>query len=56
MGPLANPYDPSQGFADDEAERPYDPWEEGEDSPDEGEPPATEYLDISALRAKAAQR
>src|SRR3954447_400605 len=56
MGPLANPFDPSQGFADDEAERPYDPWEEGEDSPDEGEPPATEYLDISALRAKAAQR
>src|SRR3954470_24622786 len=56
MGPLANPYDPSQGFADDEAEKPYDPWEEGEDGPDEDEPPATEYLDISALRAKAAQR
>src|SRR3954447_1796045 len=56
MGPLANPFDPSQGFADDEAEKPYDPWEEGEDAPDEDEPPATEYLDISALRAKAAQR
>src|SRR4029453_2629457 len=28
MGPLANPFDPSQGFADDE-EKPYDPWEDG---------------------------
>ena len=56
MGPLANPYDPSQGFADDESDKPYDPWEEGGDAPDEDEPPATEYLDIAALRARAAQR
>jgi hypothetical protein len=56
MGPLANPYDPSQGFADDEVDKPYDPWEEGGDAPDEDEPPATEYLDIAALRARAAQR
>ena len=28
MGPLANPFDPSQGFADDDAEKPYDPWED----------------------------
>ena len=28
MGPLANPFDPSQGFADDEHEKPYDPWED----------------------------
>ena len=55
MGPLANPYDPSQGFVDDEAEKPYDPWED-EGAPDEGEPPATEYLDIAALRARAQQR
>jgi hypothetical protein len=56
MGPLANPYDPSQGFVDDEADKPYDPWEEGEESPAEDEPPATEYLDITALRARAAHR
>jgi hypothetical protein len=56
MGPLANPYDPSQGFADDDVDKPYDPWEEGGDAPDEEEPPATEYLDIAALRARAAQR
>ena len=28
MGPLANPFDPSQGFADDDHEKPYDPWED----------------------------
>ena len=28
MGPLANPYDPSQGFVDEFAEKPYDPWED----------------------------
>jgi hypothetical protein len=56
MGPLANPYDPSQGFADDEVDKPYDPWEEGGDAPDEDEPPATDYLDIAALRARAAER
>src|SRR5215216_2916700 len=54
MGPLANPFDPSQGFADEEYEKPYDPWEDGDEAPgiDEDEPP-TEYLDIATLRAKA---
>ena len=28
MGPLANPFDPSQGFTDEEDEKPYDPWED----------------------------
>ena len=55
MGPLANPFDPSQGFVDDDDEKPYDPWEEGEEAPDEDLPPATEYLDIAALRARAAR-
>ena len=54
MGPLANPYDPSQGFVDDEEDKPYDPWEDGDEAPGaEEEVPATEYLDIDALRAKA---
>ena len=52
MGPLVNPYDPSQGFADEEEEKPYDPWEDGA-SESETEEPAAAYLDISALRAKA---
>ncbi|WP_375430189.1 DUF4032 domain-containing protein [uncultured Friedmanniella sp.] len=54
MGPLQNPYDPSQGYVDDEAERPYDPWED--DEPVAEDPaPASIYLDIGALRAKAAK-
>jgi len=53
MGPLANPFDPSQGLVDEEYEKPYDPWEdEAADSEAEGEP-APAYLDIAALRAKA---
>ena len=53
MGPLANPFDPSQGFADDEDEQPYDPWEdEAAESEQEDEPTAA-YLDIAALRARA---
>jgi hypothetical protein len=54
MGPLANPFDPSQGFTDEEYEKPYDPWEDGEEAPgvDDVEP-ETNYLDIAALRAKA---
>lgn len=50
-GPLVNPFDPSQGFADGDDDKPYDPWE---DEPAESES-ATEpaaYLDIAALRAK----
>jgi hypothetical protein len=53
MGPLANPFDPSQGFTDDEYEKPYDPWEDNDEAPDADEVPATEFLDIAALRAKA---
>ena len=53
MGPLANPYDPSQGFADEEYEKPYDPWEDAAAESEAEEPPAEAYLDIAALRAKA---
>ena len=52
MGPLANPFDPSQGFVDDEAEKPYDPWEDGD--AEEESLPAASYLDIAALRDRAA--
>jgi tRNA A-37 threonylcarbamoyl transferase component Bud32 len=51
MGPVANPFDPSQGFADDDSEKPYDPWED--EAAEAGEEPAEAYLDIAALRAKA---
>jgi tRNA A-37 threonylcarbamoyl transferase component Bud32 len=51
MGPVANPFDPSQGFADDDSEKPYDPWED--EATEAGEEPAEAYLDIAALRAKA---
>ncbi len=53
-GVLANPYDPSQGYADDSADKPYDPWEDGDDAPDdeEEEPSSGGYLDIAALRAR----
>ena len=51
-GPLANPFDPSQGFADDDSEKPYDPWED-EATEAEEEPAEAAYLDIAALRAKA---
>jgi hypothetical protein len=56
MGPLANPFDPSQGFVDDETDKPYDPWEDDGEAPGDDEPPATDYLDIAALRAKSAKR
>jgi hypothetical protein len=48
--PLANPFDPSQGFADEEDDMPYDPWEDETASSSEEEPA---YFDIAALRAKA---
>jgi hypothetical protein len=53
MGPLANPFDPSQGFADEEYEKPYDPWEDGDEAPGVEDEPPTEYLDIATLRARA---
>jgi hypothetical protein len=51
--PLTNPFDPSQGFADDEQEKPYDPWEDEAAESQADEEPAAAYLDIAALRAKA---
>ncbi len=56
MGPLANPYDPSQGFLDEDYVKPYDPWEDGDEAPDAEEEPASAYLDIAALRARAKSR
>lgn len=52
MVPLANPLDPSQGFADDDSGEPYDPWED-EAVESDVEKPVAAYLDIAALRAKA---
>ena len=43
---LANPFDPSQGFVDDEGDMPEDPWETGVDEV----PEPTGLLDIAALR------
>ncbi len=56
MGPLANPYDPSQGFVDEDYVKPYDPWEDGDEAPGAEEEPQAEYLDIAALRARAKGR
>jgi len=53
MGPLANQFDPSQGFADEEQEKPYDPWEDEAAESEVEEQSAAGYLDIAALRAKA---
>jgi hypothetical protein len=53
MGPLANQFDPSQGFADEEQEKPYDPWEDEAAESEVEEQSAAVYLDIAALRAKA---
>ena len=47
-------FDPSQGFVDDEYEKPYDPWEDEAAEPDEE--PAEAYLDIAALRARAKKK
>ena len=50
---LQNPYDPSQGFIDDEGEKPYDPWEDDNLGPDaETAGAAADFLDIDALRRK----
>ncbi len=53
---LANPYDPSQGFADDDQEKPYDPWEDGDEAPESDPEASSGLLDIAALRRKAAAR
>ena len=49
---LVNKYDPSQGFVDEEYEKPYDPWEDEAYDP---ETPVFFGFDIEALRAKAAK-
>ena len=48
--PLTNPFDPSQGFADEEDDTPYDPWEDEAASSTDDEPAS---FDIAALRARA---
>ncbi len=55
VGQLANPYDPSQGFADDAADKPYDPWEDGSDGPESDTDDTADYLDIAALRSRTAK-
>ena len=47
---LVNPYDPSQGYVEEGEEPPVDPWEDGTGD----EPQPSNFLDIAALRAKAA--
>ena len=42
---LSNPFDPSQGFIDDDGPMPVDPWENDDPVPAPG------FLDIDALRA-----
>ncbi len=49
MGPLANPYDPSMGYVDDDDTVPYDPWEADAEAVD---PADASYFDIDALRAR----
>ena len=48
---LSNPFDPSQGFVDDEGPMPVDPWEV-----DDEEVAAPGFLDIEALRAAKKPR
>lgn len=47
---LANPYDPSQGFVDEEGPMPEDPWEAEAEVVEE----PSGFLDIDALRARKA--
>ena len=47
---LANPFDPSQGFLDDDGPMPIDPWENDDPVAAPG------FLDIAALRAAAKKR
>lgn len=50
---LANPYDPSEGFSEEESGVPYDPWEASASDPDAELLP--DHLDIDALRRRAAE-
>ncbi len=49
---LSNPFDPSQGFVDDDGPMPVDPWEVEDDEP----VAAPGFLDIEALRAAKKAR
>ncbi len=49
---LADPYDPSKGFVDDDEPMPQDPWEVAADE----QPPQEGFLDIDALRRKEATK
>ena len=49
---LSNPFDPSQGFVDDDGPMPVDPWELDDDEP----VAAPGFLDIEALRAAKKTR
>jgi hypothetical protein len=49
---LSNPFDPSQGFMDDDGPMPVDPWEVDDDEP----VAAPGFLDIEALRAAKKRR
>jgi hypothetical protein len=55
MGPLANPFDPSLGFLDEETEAPYDPWEDEAAQEEEAEEEPAGFLDIAALRSRAGK-
>ncbi len=46
---LANPFDPSQGYLEDEQDAPYDPWEQNTEYIDVE---AANRFDINALRAE----
>lgn len=52
---LQNPYDPSQGYVDEDYEKPYDPWEDGDEAPEEEDASTATFLDIDALRARQSK-
>jgi hypothetical protein len=49
---LSNPFDPSQGFIDDDGPMPVDPWEVADDEP----VASPGFLDIEAMRAAKKAR
>jgi hypothetical protein len=53
---LENPFDPSQGYADGELDKPYDPWEDDNLGPDADADETHDFLDIEALRRRKADR
>ncbi len=53
---LANPYDPSQGYAEDVTDKPYDPWEDDAQEPKDPQAAAFAGLDLDDLRAQPKTR